>query len=114
MMHIMKVLILSAILIGLFGVLFKRNLLLRILAMDVMGTGIISLFVLSAARFGQRTPTAISSPPTPYADPVPQAAILTAIVIGFSILALLLVCAMSLARKYPTLDIEEIEIFREE
>jgi multicomponent Na+:H+ antiporter subunit C len=113
-MQIIRALILLSILIGLFGVLFKRNLLLRILAMDVMGTGIISLFVLSAARFGQRTPTAIPSPPTPYADPVPQAAILTAIVIGFSILALLLVCAMSLARRFPTLDIEEIEALRED
>lgn len=113
-MQIMKALILTTILIGLLGVLFKRNLLLRILAMDVMGTGIISLFVLSAARRGLRTPTLIPSASSPYADPVPQAVILTAIVIGFSVLALLLVCAMFLAKRFPTLDSEEIEKNREE
>ena len=46
---ILRALILATILIGLFGLLFKRNLLLRILSMDVMGTGIVSLFVLTAA-----------------------------------------------------------------
>lgn len=104
-----KILILSTILIGLLGVLLKRNLLLKILAMDVMGTGIISLFVLAASRTGNRTPTAIPNPPDAYADPVPQAVILTAIVIGFSILSLLLVCATSLAKRYPTLDSRDIE-----
>lgn len=112
-MQIMKALILLTILIGLLGLLFKRNLLLRILAMDVMGTGIISLFVLSAARSGQRTPTLVQGATTAYADPVPQAVILTAIVIGFSILALVLVKAVSLAKRFPTLDVKEIEAYRE-
>ena len=108
-MHMIKIFILTTILIGLLGVLLKRNLLLKILAMDVMGTGIISLFVLTAARTGNRTPTVIPNPPDAYADPVPQAVILTAIVIGFSILSLLLVCATTLARRHPTLDSREIE-----
>jgi multicomponent Na+:H+ antiporter subunit C len=107
--HIMKASILLTILIGLLGLLFKRNLLLRILAMDVMGTGIISLFVLSAARQGQQTPTVVEGATQAYADPVPQAVILTAIVIGFSIVALVLVKAVSLAQRFPTLDVKEIE-----
>jgi multicomponent Na+:H+ antiporter subunit C len=106
---LLKALILATILIGLLGLLFKRNLLLRILAMDVMGTGIISLFVLSAARRGQHTPTLVEAGKPAYADPVPQAVILTAIVIGFSIVALVLVKAVSLSQRYPTLDVEEIE-----
>ena len=44
-----------------------------------------------------------------YADPVPQAVILTAIVIGFSIQALMLVGVMKLARDNPTLESNEIE-----
>ncbi len=106
---VMKALILVTILIGLLGLLFKRNLLLRILAMDVMGTGVISLFVLSAARPGQLTPTVIEGAQHAYADPVPQAVILTAIVIGFSVVALVLVKAVSLAQRFPTLDVREIE-----
>ncbi|MCZ0903284.1 cation:proton antiporter subunit C, partial [Microcoleus sp. HI-ES] len=45
-----------------------------------------------------------------YADPVPQAVILTAIVIGFSIQALMLVSVMKLARDNPTLESNEIEM----
>lgn len=107
--QIMKALILATILVGLLGLLYKRNLLLRILAMDVMGTGVISLFVLSAAQRGQQTPTVIAGGQHAYADPVPQAVILTAIVIGFSIVALVLVKAVSLAQRFPTLDVKEME-----
>ena len=106
--QIMRVLILATIMIGLLGLLFKRNLLLRILSMDVMGTGVVSLFVLSAARHGRRTPTIVEGGEA-YADPVLQAVILTAIVIGFSIVALVLVKSIHLARRFPTLDVDEIE-----
>lgn len=109
--EIMSNLILATILIGLLGLLFKRNLLLRILAMDVMGTGIVSLFVLYATRHGKKTPTLTKEAVDGFADPVLQAVILTAIVIGFSIVALVLIAAMYLAKGYPTLDVQEIEAF---
>jgi multicomponent Na+:H+ antiporter subunit C len=47
--------------------------------------------------------------PVAYADPVPQAVILTAIVIGLSIQALMLVGVMKLARDNPTLETSEVE-----
>jgi len=107
--EMMKALILATILIGLLGLLFKRNLLLRILSMDVMGTGIVSLFVLYATHQGRRTPTIVEGGAGSYADPVLQAVILTAIVIGFSIVALVLVAAMYVAKRIPSLDVDEIE-----
>jgi multicomponent Na+:H+ antiporter subunit C len=107
--QIVKALILATILIGLLGLLFKGNLLLRILSMDVMGTGIVSLFVFYAAHHGRRTPTVDATAVDAYADPVLQGVILTAIVIGFSIVALVLVAAMYIAKRFPTLDVDEIE-----
>ena len=71
--------------------------------------------VLIAANPGLFTPivtaarTAEKGEAIAYADPVPQAVILTAIVIGFSIQALMLVAVMKLARDNPTLDCREIE-----
>ena len=106
---IIRTLVLATILIGLLGLLFKRNLLLRILAQDVMGTGIISLFVFYSTRHGRRTPTVSEETVGGYADPVLQGVILTAIVIGFSIVALVLVQAMFLAKRFPTLEVDEIE-----
>ncbi|NJN56227.1 MAG: cation:proton antiporter [Leptolyngbyaceae cyanobacterium SL_5_9] len=99
--------IFATILCGFFGILFKKNLVMKIIAMDVMSTGVIAYYVLVASRDGLFTP--ILSGQKGYADPVPQAVILTAIVIGFSIQALMLVGVMKLARDNPTLETNEIE-----
>ncbi len=99
----------ATILFGFLGILLKRNLLLKILSMDVMSTGVIALYVLVAARTGLFTPIADAREGLAYADPVPQAVILTAIVIGFSIQALMLVGVMKLARNHPTLEADDIE-----
>ncbi|MFM7426143.1 MAG: cation:proton antiporter subunit C [Elainella sp.] len=99
----------ATILCGFFGILLKKNLLMKIIAMDVMSTGVIAYYVLMAARDGAYTPILSGSPRSDYADPVPQAVILTAIVIGFSIQALMLVGVMKLSRDNPTLETSEIE-----
>ena len=82
---------------------------MKIISMDVMSTGVIGYYVLIAARGGLFTPIASDADPVSYADPVPQAVILTAIVIGFSIQALMLVGVMKLSRDNPTLETHEIE-----
>ncbi len=100
---------LATILCGFFGIILKKNLVMKIISMDVMSTGVIAYFVVIAARQGVFTPILSNTPRTNYADPVPQAVILTAIVIGFSIQALMLVGVIKLARNNPTLEISEIE-----
>ncbi|KST69575.1 MULTISPECIES: cation:proton antiporter subunit C [Mastigocoleus] len=99
----------ATILCGFFGIILKKNLVMKIISMDVMSTGVISYYVMVASREGLFTPVLSSSKDVPYADPVPQAVILTAIVIGFSIQALILVGVMKLARDNPTLESKEIE-----
>lgn len=94
---------------GFFGIIFKKNLMMKILAMDVMSTGVVAYYVLVAGRSGIFTPIAAANDQIPYADPVPQSVILTAIVIGLSIQALMLVGVMKLARDSPTLETDEIE-----
>lgn len=74
-----------------------------------MSTGVIAYYVLIASRTGLFTPIVSDAKNVAYADPVPQAVILTAIVIGFSIQALMLVGVMKLARDNPTLESNEIE-----
>ena len=87
---------------------------MKVVAMDVMSTGVVAYFVLIASRNGLFTPIVSGAPDgtvaaIPYADPVPQAVILTAIVIGLSIQALMLVGVMKLARNNPTLESDVIE-----
>jgi multicomponent Na+:H+ antiporter subunit C len=108
-MSILETCLFATILCGFFGIILKKNLMLKIIAMDVMSTGVIAYYVLVAARGGVFTPIASTAESVAYADPVPQAVILTAIVIGFSIQALMLVGVMKLSRDNPTLEIDEIE-----
>lgn len=99
----------ATILCGFFAIIWKKNLMMKIISMDVMSTGVIAYYVLVAARGGLFTPIASDAETVAYADPVPQAVILTAIVIGFSIQALMLVGVMKLSRDNPTLETHEIE-----
>ncbi|GAB4465237.1 MAG: cation:proton antiporter subunit C [Elainellaceae cyanobacterium] len=105
--------VIATILFGFFGIVFKKNLVMKIISMDVMSTGVIAYYVLIASREGLKTPILTEgldgAAGLAYADPVPQAVILTAIVIGFSIQALMLVGVMKLARENPTLETHEIE-----
>jgi len=82
---------------------------MKIVSMDVMSTGVIAYYVLIASREGLFTPILSTVKKGAYADPVPQAVILTAIVIGFSIQALMLVGVMKLSQDNPTLESNEIE-----
>jgi multicomponent Na+:H+ antiporter subunit C len=116
---VLEAFVFATVLCGFFGIIFKQNLMMKIIAMDVMSTGVIAYYVLIASRDGFLTPIASTAAASTadnsnleniaYADPVPQAVILTAIVIGFSIQALMLVSVMKLARDNPTLESSEIE-----
>lgn len=109
-MIILEACLLGSVLIGFLGLLYKQNLLMKIIAMDVMSTGVVAFYCLIAARMGFLTPIVTGDKSAlSYADPVPQAVILTAIVIGLSIQALMLVATMKLAQENPTLEVTVIE-----
>ncbi|MEN9227197.1 MAG: NADH-quinone oxidoreductase subunit K [Gloeomargarita sp. GMQP_bins_120] len=99
----------ATVLLGFGGILLKRNLLMKTIAMDVMSTGVVAYYVVAAAQKGVFTPIFTPGRAVQYADPVPQGVILTAIVIGLSIQALMLVAVMKLARDFPTLEVGDIE-----
>ncbi|HEY9809113.1 MAG TPA: NADH-quinone oxidoreductase subunit K [Halomicronema sp.] len=99
----------ATIMCGFFGILLKKNLVMKIISMDVMSAGVVAYYVLIASRNGLFTPILSDAKNLPFADPVPQAVILTAIVIGLSIQALMLVGVMKLSKDNPTLETHEIE-----
>lgn len=108
--RLLELLLLLAALAGFLGLLLRRNLFLKVLAMDVLGSAVVALFVLFAARSGLRSPIfRIPGLLVGSADPIPQGVILTAIVIGLSIQALLLVVVTQLARVDPTLDVDSFD-----
>jgi multicomponent Na+:H+ antiporter subunit C len=108
-MLILEAFAFATILCGFVGTIFKKNLLMKIVSMDVMSTGVIAYYVIVAARAGIFTPIIGRAENVTYADPVPQAVILTGIVIGFSIQSLMLVGVIKLSKDNPTLESHEIE-----
>jgi multicomponent Na+:H+ antiporter subunit C len=80
--------------IGLYGLLAGPQLLRRILGFNVMGSGIFLLFGSLAARGGAAAPP----------DPVPQAMVITGIVVALAATALALALAGRLARMPPPAD----------
>ena len=86
------------ILIGLWGLLTRRHLIKMILGFSIMDTGTHLIIVGLGFRDGATAPILDSSyvPGTPVVDPVPSALVLTAIVIGLAVTALMLAYAVRL------------------
>lgn len=98
------------ILIGLYGALTNRNLLRMIIAFTVAHSGVNLVLVAVGYLSGRTAPILDSAVPLAEAaeriiDPLPQALVLTAIVIGVGITALMLAYAYRIYVAKGTLDI---------
>jgi multisubunit Na+/H+ antiporter MnhC subunit len=97
-------------LVGLYGILTRRNLVKIAISLSIMEFSIFLLLVLIG--YIDRGLAPIVDPEAPmqvYVDPLPQAMVLTAIVIGLATTAMLMAIAIRLYRKYNTFDIREIK-----
>jgi len=99
------------IFIGLFIILVKRNLIKVFIGLSILDTGV-NLFLISVGYISKGTAPIFSKPGIEtgrMVDPVPQALVLTAIVIGVAVLALALSLAIRLYRHYGTLNLRKIK-----
>ena len=98
------------VLIGLYIVLVKSNLIKVIIGINLIDTGV-NLFLVSVGYIRMGTAPIFSEAEAAgrqMVDPVPQALVLTAIVIGVSVVALALSVAIRLYEHYGTLDLYKI------
>ncbi len=96
----------SLVVIGIYIVIAKKNLIKIIIGLDIMDTGV-NLLLISVGYVKNAT-APIENVPGPYVDPIPQALVLTAIVIGVSVMALALSIAIGIYKKTGTLELDEI------
>jgi multicomponent Na+:H+ antiporter subunit C len=95
--------------IGLYGVLRKRNLVKIIIGLGIIEYSMNLFFVLLGYRFGGRAPILSQNEKIlNMVDPLPQALVLTSIVIGLGITALVIAIAIRLYERYGTFDITKI------
>ena len=100
------------ILLGLYGALTNRNILRMIVSFTVANTGVNLVLVSVGYMLGRTAPIldetlAATEAVTRIIDPVPQALVLTAIVIGIGITAMMLTYAYKLYEAKGTLDIAQ-------
>lgn len=97
------------VLIGLAAMVLQRNLIRILLGLTLMEAGVNLFLVATGFRPGAVAPILTGQDPvTAMVDPVPQALILTAIVIGVGVLALALGLVIRVQHVYGTLDTREL------
>lgn len=111
-MTIVTLLGFALILIGLWGMLTRKNLIKIIIGFSIIDTGIHLVIVSVGYIEGRTAPILNEAVQTGRAaaevvDPIPSALVLTAIVIGLAITALMLTYAVSLYRRKGSLSIDD-------
>lgn len=93
--------------IGLYGLTCSETIIKSIVSLNIIQTGIILLYLSFANRDGDSIPI-FSDISSKMVDPLPQALMITTIVIGAAITALCLILSIKLFHYYGTLNWKEL------
>ena len=108
---------LGLVAVGVYGVLSKTNVVKIVLGLLVIEHGVRLMLIAVGYREGGVPPilaagadaTALTAAAV---DPLPQALVLTALVIGLAVLALLVALCVRLYERYGTFDVTEMRRLR--
>ena len=98
--------------VGFMTLLFQRNLIRKLIGMNIMDTGVF-LFLASMGYIkGRKAPIIANgvTDPARYINPVPAGLVLTGIVVSVSVTAVMLALTVRLYHRYHTLDLDDIYI----
>ena len=99
-------------LLGLTIMVTHHNLIKKLIGMYLVQTSIILFFVNTGAKFGSTVPILLPAggpiDADLYANPLPHALVLTAIVVGVSTLGVSLGLTIAIYRRYGSLEEDEI------
>ena len=106
------------LMIGLYGMMAKNNLVKKLVGMNIFQWSIILLFVSIGAKVGGTIPivmgahghtgTELVIKAADYINPLPHVLMLTAIVVGVGTTGVSLALLLSIYRKFKTLEEDEI------
>ncbi len=98
--------------IGFTMLLFQKNLIKKLIGMNIMDTGVF-LFLASMGYIeGRKAPIIIDGDTSAlrYINPVPAGLVLTGIVVSVSVTAIMLSLTIRLYKRYHTLNLDEIYV----
>jgi len=93
--------------LGLYGMLGKRNLLKKLIGLNIFQTAIFLFFIEGATKLGGTVPVIdpqLGMEAAQYINPLPHVLILTGIVVGLSVTGVALAFLLIIYRNYGTLD----------
>ncbi len=100
--------------IGMYALVVKKNLVKKIIGLVIIENAVNLFLILVGFRFDAEAPILEEGmgKMVAFVDPLPQAMILTSIVIGLGVVALLVAIAIRIYEKYGTFDISQIRELR--
>ncbi len=98
--------------IGFSNLLLQRNLIKKILGLNIMDTAIYLFLAEKGYIAGRIAPIVVDGVQEveAYINPIPSGLVLTGIVVSVSVTAIMLSLTIRLYRRYHTLDLDEISL----
>ena len=98
--------------IGFIMLLFQRNLIKKLIGMNIMDTGTFLFLASMGYIHGRKAPIIVNdvTDPSAYINPVPAGLVLTGIVVSVSVTAIMLALTVRLYKRYHTLQLDDIYI----
>ncbi len=95
--------------IGLYTVIARRNIIKKLIGLNIMETSVFFFYISLGYLDGGIAPIRVGgAEPARMVNPIPQALILTGIVVAVSVTALALSLVILLYRQYGTLDVDRL------
>jgi multisubunit sodium/proton antiporter, MrpC subunit (2.A.63.1) len=101
----------ALLVIGLYGMIGKHNLVKKVIGMNIFQTAVILFFVYGSAKWGATVPVIdprFGTDPANYINPLPHVLMLTAIVVSVATMGVALALLLMIYRRYHSLDEREI------
>ena len=97
---------------GLGMLLFRRNLIMKLIGMNIMDTGTFLFLASMGYIAGRKAPIVTNGvmETSAYINPVPAGLVLTGIVVSVSVTAIMLALTVRLYKRYHTLNLDDIYV----
>ncbi|MCL1988890.1 MAG: cation:proton antiporter subunit C [Firmicutes bacterium] len=108
--ELIEILTLVLFFVGFYGLITSTNIVKSIVFISILETSVVLFFLGIGYHTGIMPPIGADLDPTAVADPLPQALMITAVVIGLTGTAVNIVMFITLFRKYGTASWENLKI----
>lgn len=97
----------ALLLIGLYTMIVKRNLIKKIMGLNIFSTSVLLFLVSMGYRTGGAPPIEAEGV-TYYVNPLPHALVLTGIVVALALTSFALILVINIYKEHKTLDSEKL------